>query len=79
MSVGEICNRDVIVISENDSIHEAARRMRAHHAGALVVTAHGGLAGVVAMDDMPELFAEELVQLSRIVAREQAREMKMRP
>lgn len=49
MSVGEICNRDVIVISENDSIHEAARRMRAHHAGALVVTAHGGLAGVVAI------------------------------
>lgn len=149
MSVGEICNRDVIVIGKEDSISEAARRMREHHVGALVVsemragvavpvgfvtdrdlvievlaeevdpndlrvgdimsrelltvresdgiwdtlqrmrnkgvrrapvvTAQGGLAGIVAVDDLLELFAEELVQLSKLVVREQAREIKTRP
>lgn len=149
MSVGEICNRDVIVIGSRDTVQEAARRMREHHVGALVVTeeragvavpiglvtdrdlvvevlaedvdpdtvvvgdimsrelltareadgiwetvqrmrnkgvrrvpvlsAHGGLAGIVAMDDLVELFTEELVQLSKLVVREQAREIRARP
>ena len=149
MSVGEICNRDVIVIGSRDTVQEAARRMREHHVGALVVTeeragvavpiglvtdrdlvvevlaedvdpdtvvvgdimsrelltareadgiwetvqrmrnkgvrrvpvlsAHGGLAGIVAMDDLVELFTEELVQLSKLVVREQARELRARP
>jgi len=39
----------------------------------------GGLAGIVAVDDLLELFAEELVQLSKLVVREQAREIKTRP
>lgn len=149
MSVGEICNRDVIVIGSRDTVQEAARRMREHHVGALVVTEeragvavpiglvtdrdlvvevlaedvdpdtvvvgdimsrelltareadgiwetvqrmrnkgvrrvpvlspHGGLAGIVAMDDLVELFTEELVQLSKLVVREQAREIRARP
>lgn len=148
MSVGELCNRDVIVIGKSDSIPAAARLMREHHVGALVVceqragvavpigvvtdrdlvieviaegvaldavmvgdimsgdlltaretdgiweslqrmrskgvrrmpviTAQGGLAGVVAVDDFLELFAEELVQLSKLVVREQAREITTR-
>lgn len=149
MSVGEICNRDVIVIGSRDTVKQAARRMREHHVGALVVTeeragvavpiglvtdrdlvvevlaedvdpdtvvvgdimsrelltareadgiwetvqrmrnkgvrrvpvlsTHGGLAGIVAMDDLIELFTEELVQLSKLVVREQAREIRARP
>lgn len=148
MSVGELCNRDVIVIGKSASIQAAARLMREHHVGALVVceqragvavpigvvtdrdlvieviakdvaldavmvgdimsgelltaretdgiweslqrmrskgvrrmpviTAQGGLAGVVAVDDFLELFAEELVQLSKLVVREQAREITTR-
>src|SRR3569833_3636062 len=39
----------------------------------------GGLAGIVAVDDLLELFAEELVLLSKLVVREQARELKTRP
>lgn len=37
MSVGEICNREVIVIDQNSTIREAAELMRKHHVGTLVV------------------------------------------
>lgn len=37
MTVGEICNREVVVIQRDGSVQEAARLMRQHHVGALVV------------------------------------------
>jgi CBS-domain-containing membrane protein len=37
MSVGEICNREVVVIDRAASVYEAARMMRNHHVGSLVV------------------------------------------
>lgn len=149
MSVGEICNRDVIIIDKNGTVEEAARLMRTHHVGSLVVTEqragvpvpvglltdrdivieviaedvapgtvlvgdimsrdlltaleqdgiwetmqrmrikgvrrvpvvnrHGGLEGLVSLDDLLELVSEELAQLSKLVSREQAREASTRP
>ncbi|MCC6916785.1 CBS domain-containing protein [Nitrosomonas sp.] len=37
MTVGEICNREVVVIQRDQSVQEAARLMRQHHVGAIVV------------------------------------------
>ncbi|AHE97440.1 CBS domain-containing protein [Thioalkalivibrio paradoxus] len=37
MSVGEICNQEVVVIDRKASVYEAARMMRNHHVGSLVV------------------------------------------
>ncbi|MFO8003523.1 CBS domain-containing protein [Thioalkalivibrio sp.] len=37
MSVGEICNRDVVVIDRKASVYEAARMMRNQHVGSVVV------------------------------------------
>lgn len=37
MSVGEICNREVVVIDRRASVYEAARMMRNQHVGSLVV------------------------------------------
>lgn len=37
MPIGEICNREVVFARQNDSIVEAARLMREHHVGDLVV------------------------------------------
>ncbi len=149
MMIGEMCNRDVVVIAKDDTITEAARLMRHHHVGALVVTAEregltvpvgiltdrdlvvevlaqdvdpravtigdimsaelltarsadslwdtlqrmrqsgarrvpvvddgGGLQGIVAVDDILELLAEELGVLARLVARERRREEAQRP
>ncbi|AUX26844.1 signal transduction protein [Sorangium cellulosum] len=36
-TVGEICNRGVVTIGKTDPVLEAARRMREHHVGSLVI------------------------------------------
>ena len=42
MSVSEVCNRDVIIIQKDESALEAARLMRQHHAGDVVVVEEKG-------------------------------------
>lgn len=37
VSVGEFCRRDVVTVVQTDTMLEAARRMRAHHVGCLVI------------------------------------------
>jgi len=37
MKIGEICNRQVVVIGQGESLLEAGRRMRENHVGCLVV------------------------------------------
>lgn len=37
MIVGKICNREVVVVEQETSVAEAARLMREHHVGGLVV------------------------------------------
>ncbi len=148
MSVGEICNRMVVIIGKEDTVIEAARLMRRHHVGSLVVVeeregkrypvgvltdrdivveiiaeevsvekllvgdvmsfdpvtvredmgvsetiklmrdkgirripvvdAEGAVAGILTVDDVIDLLAEELADLSRLVSREQERERETR-
>jgi len=149
MALGEICNRDVVVIGKDATVQEAAQLMRIHHVGALIVTIErdgkkvpvgivtdrdivievlaagveigavlvgdvmsdrlltasesdglwetlqrmrikgvrrlpvvddqGFLQGIITLDDMIELLADELAQVAKIVAREQAAEKTARP
>lgn len=37
MSVGEYCNREVVVIGKSESVREAVNLMRSHHVGDVVV------------------------------------------
>ena len=37
MAIGEICSREVVFIGRNESVADAARLMRQHHIGSLVV------------------------------------------
>lgn len=37
MSIGEICNRDVVILQQDDTVLEAAKLMRQHHIGDIVV------------------------------------------
>lgn len=149
MSIGEFCNREVVYALRETTVVEAAKLMRSHHVGSLVVvdqigtgkrkpvgivtdrdivvevtatgldpktiTAEdimssqlamvreedtveqtmemmrfkgvrrlpvvdrdGGLAGIITIDDLLELVAENLVELTRIVSREQAEEARGR-
>jgi CBS domain-containing protein len=148
MTIGEICTRKVIVASRDTSIHEAAKLMREHHSGDIVVTderddrripvgivtdrdmvieilaeglsavdlsvgdvmtenpvtarekegvmetiqlmrsagirrapivdAAGALVGIVSLDDVLELMAEELGELARLMRQERRNEMEAR-
>lgn len=149
MSVGEICNRDVVIVNKDHSVQEAAQLMRTHHVGDLVVVEerygqltpvgiltdrdivveilaenldpdavaikdvmsfelvtakedddilntiklmrtkgvrrlpvvsnHGGLIGILAVDDLIDLLSELLADLADLILREQKREKKRRP
>jgi CBS domain-containing protein len=37
MSIGELCNRNVVIVDRTESVREAARLMREHHVGDVVV------------------------------------------
>jgi CBS domain-containing protein len=149
MAIGEICNREVVVVTRETTVAEAARLMREHHVGdVIVVMEEGGqrtpvgiltdrdvvvevvaiglnpstltvaeimvpelatvqektgvfeairymrdkgvrrmpivgedgvLIGILALDDLLELLAEELGALARLVSREQNKEVRNRP
>lgn len=68
MPISEICNREVVVVQCNDTILEAARLMRQHHVGdVLVVEDRGGVrtpVGIVTDRDLVvEIMAPELDQM----------------
>jgi CBS domain-containing protein len=149
MNVGEICSREVVIANRGDSVLDAARLMREHHVGDVVVVdqrdgqrvpvgiltdrdivlelvaksvdaqtvtvadamtgelliaaesddvgeliehmkgrgvrrvpvvnAKGGLVGIVAVDDLMDLLAEQLAQLAGLVKREERSEQTRRP
>lgn len=148
MPIGEICSRDVVVADRSVTVSEAARLMRQHHVGTIVlvegdvdarrpvgivtdrdivigavaggldaemvlateiigdslvtvreregvsetvrfmcekgvrripvVGEAGNLVGIVSVDDLVDLLAEEMGELSRLIGREQAREARNR-
>lgn len=86
MSVGEICNRTVIVTSRQTRLDEAARLMREHHVGSLVVIDESAAgrkpAGIITDRDIvievvaagispATVTAEEVMAPDLVVAREE--------
>jgi predicted transcriptional regulator len=144
MPISEICNREVVILQRDSTVHEAAKRMRQHHVGDVVVIeerkgvqvpvgivtdrdlvveimapdllqmvitvgdimapklvtvkdstgiyeaiqymrsegvrrlpvvdSNGGLIGILTLDDLLELLAEEMLELSKLVKHEQKKE-----
>ncbi len=42
MRSGEVCNRNVVIMSKDETIQEAARLMRHHHVGSILVCDNSG-------------------------------------
>ncbi len=66
MSVGQFCNRDTVIARKQDSIVEAAKLMRQHHVGCVIVVeedTHGAIVpvGIVTDRDLViEILAKEV-------------------
>lgn len=75
VTVGDVMTSELVTARENDSLYEVMQRMRAKGVRRMpVVDAAGTLVGIVSVDDLLDLLADELTALARLVSREQARE-----
>lgn len=79
ITVGDIMAHTLVSINEKSGLFEAIRLMADKGVRRLPVTDEkGGLAGIVALDDMLLLLTKELSALSKLVEREQKSEAKKR-
>lgn len=73
--VGDVMMSDVCTIKKSAGLFEAIEYMRANGVRRLlVVNQRGGLAGILALDDLLELLAEELLPLSKLMRQEHKKE-----
>lgn len=80
LTAGDIMSGDVITVTEDAGVLEAVHSMRAHGVRRVpVVNRDGLLVGIVSVDDLVELLAEELSELAKLVSKEQKREAERRP
>jgi CBS domain-containing protein len=79
VTVNDIMNPQLICVEEKEDVVETIRRMRTHGIRRIpVVGQDGGLVGIMSVDDMLDLLAEELTELAKVAPREQASEARTR-
>lgn len=79
ITVGDIMVPELAVVKEDAGVFEAIQYMRAIGVRRLpVVNGSGGLAGILTLDDLLELLAEEMSLLAKLVKHEQNKETKSR-
>lgn len=77
--VGDVMSFDLLTVREEETENEAIARMRAKGVRrAPVVDAQGSLVGIVSIDDLLEVLAEELSNIAALISREQHRERAQR-
>lgn len=79
ITVGDIMGPGFVTVRENQGVLETIRRMRLKGVRrAPIVGEEGVLVGIVTVDDLLALLADELSDLSKIISREQKIEIKTR-
>jgi len=75
VSVGDIMSDNLVTARESDGLLETVKVMRAKGIRRLpVVNDDNELVGILSVDDLIDLFSEQIVDLARLIAREQSRE-----
>jgi len=75
ITVGDIMAPDLVTVKGSTGVFEAIQYMRAKGVRRLpVVDGSGGLVGILTLDDLLELLAEELLALAKLVKHEQKKE-----
>lgn len=79
ISVGDIMSDQLVTAREGDDLLETLKMMRARGIRRLpVIDDDGALAGILTVDDLIDLFAEQIADLARLIAFEQKREQERR-
>lgn len=80
VTVGDIMSRELATVSESEDVFSTLELMRRKGIRRMpVVDQQGALAGIVTLDDLLEILAEELGTMVRLISREQSLEIKNRP
>jgi CBS domain-containing protein len=75
LRIDEVMSHDIVTAVEQESLHDALKKMRSFGVRRLpVVNERGGLEGIVAFDDVIGLLSEELHDLAALVEKAQTRE-----
>lgn len=75
LEVGEVMSGELVTVREEDSVTEVLRVMRERGVRRVPVLAtDGALIGIVSIDDVLDIVAEQLRDVVRAIAREQVRE-----
>ena len=79
LTVGDIMGLELATVRESDGVFETIRYMRTKGVRRLpVVSSQGALIGIVTLDDVLELLAEEMSELSQLISRERRHEKQTR-
>jgi predicted transcriptional regulator len=75
LKVGDIMGPEVATVRESEGLFEALRYMRDKGVRRMpVVDREGGLVGILTLDDVLSLLAEEMTELAKLVSHERQRE-----
>lgn len=75
LTVGDIMSQELATVQETEGIFETMQYMRTQGVRRMpVIDRNGALVGIVTIDDLLGLLAEEMTELARAIARQQERE-----
>jgi CBS domain-containing protein len=78
--VADIMGLELVAVRESEGVFEALRYMRDKGVRRMpVVDSAGGLVGIITLDDLLSLLAEEMTELAKLVSHERQREATARP
>lgn len=79
LTAGDVMGPGLATARETEGVFETIQLMRLKGVRRMpIIDAHGGLAGIISIDDLIELLAEEMNELAKLISREQVRETKTR-
>ncbi len=76
ITVGDFMSRELVTVKESTGVFESIEYMRTKGVRRLpVVNDGGGLVGILTLDDLLDLLAEELQSVTKLIKYEQKKEM----
>lgn len=74
-TVGDLVSRELVTVTEDQGVFETIQHMRMTGVRRMpVIGREGGLVGIVSADDLIQLLSDEMTELAKLIAREQALE-----
>jgi len=79
-SAGDLISRKIITVREDLGVFETIQEMRRHGVRRMpVLDQQGTLAGIISIDDLFALLAEEMAELAKLISKEQVEETQRKP